>query len=115
MTTLSDGLKQLANGSGELYSGIGTLKEGSAQLTDGVKLLADGAKELDDGMKKFKTEAVDKIMKVYNDEIKGLMDKLSAVTKASGAYNNFSGIADGTEGEVKFIFETEGITSKNEK
>ena len=48
-------------------------------------------------------------MSVYKDDIKELLDKLSAVTSASGEYNNFSGIADGTEGEVKFIFETEAI------
>ena len=62
-----------------------------------------------EGSKKFKTEDVDKIMSVYKDDIKELLDKLSAVTSASGEYNNFSGIADGTEGEVKFIFETEAI------
>ena len=87
--------------------------DSSGKLVDGVKQLDDGAKQLEEGMNKFKQEAIDKIMHVYKDDIKVLFDRLSAVANASGEYNNFSGIADGTQGEVKFIFETEGISKKD--
>ena len=115
MKELYAGTTQLYSGSTELHSGIGALRDSSGKLVDGVKQLDDGAKQLEDGMNKFKQEAIDKIMHVYKDDIKVLFDRLSAVANASGEYNNFSGIADGTQGEVKFIFETEGITSKKEK
>ena len=109
MAELSSGTKQLYDGSGELYNGIGTLRSSTTTLIDGVKQLNDGSKQLENGMLQFKQEAVDKIMKVYKEDIKALMDKLSEITKASGEYNNFSGIADGTDGEVKFIYETAAV------
>ena len=110
MVTLSQGIQKLYDGSTELKNGLGTLNDSTKPLTDGVKQLYDGAKQLDEGMRQFKSEAVDKLMKVYNEDIKNLMDKLSATAQASGEYKNCSGIAEGTDGEVKFIYETEAVT-----
>ena len=90
------------------------MKDSSGALVSGVEKLNNGSAQLEEGMTKFKQEAVDKIMNIYRDDIKELMNKLSAVTSASGKYNNFSGIADGTDGEVKFIYETEGISKKKD-
>ena len=103
---LLEGAEKLSDGSGTLYAGITTLDDGAAKLKDGSQKLEDGAKKLNSGMKKFRREGIDKIINAYNDDITPLLDRLDALKEASKAYDNFSGKAADTEGEVKFIYET---------
>ena len=65
-------------------------------------------------MEKFKKEGIDKIIDAYDDDIKPLFDRLEQLQKLSEEYDSFSGIADGVEGEVKFIYETAAIEAKDE-
>lgn len=47
----------------------------------------------------------------------GILLMLSGVFRLGGAakeYVSFSGIADGTEGHVKFVYRSEGVKSKDE-
>ena len=41
--------------------------------------------------------------------MKQVVDRLRAARALDEAYNNFSGIFEEQEGEVRFIFESEGI------
>ncbi|MDY5661025.1 MAG: hypothetical protein SPG07_00180 [Coriobacteriales bacterium] len=38
-----------------------------------------------------------------------MADKTKAIVQAGKSYNNFCGITSGTEGHVKFIYETDAI------
>lgn len=106
---LSIATAKLYTGSTDLKNGIVALRSASPKLSTGVKQLDDGAAELESAMNKFKQQAVDKIKAVYQDDLKSLFDEFSAITKTSDSYNNFSGIADDTDGEVKFVFQTQAI------
>lgn len=106
---LAQGASALSSGAVTLKDGLGQLKDGTSALVDGVRQLNDGAMQLDEGMKKFKTEGVDKLRDLADNDIKNTLDRFKAMKKAADGYRSFSGISDGTQGKVDFIFKTEGI------
>ena len=63
------------------------------------------------GMNQFKDEGTGKLQNEYNSKIKTVMDRFKAITKDADDYKSFSGIADGMDGSVKFIFQTAEIKS----
>lgn len=100
---LADGAKTLKDGTSSLTSGVNTLKDGSSKLADGAKTLYDGLVEYND-------EGISKI--TDDSRISSLEDAsnlLNAVKEQGSAYNNYSGISEGTDGSVKFVFKVEGV------
>ncbi len=106
---LQDGAAELYKGTTDLYDGTQKLAEGGVTLRDGVKKLKNGAGELRDGMEKFDEEGIQKITNVFEGDLNNVVDRLHDVADGANAYNNFSGIASGAIGKVKFIFKTAGI------
>ncbi|WP_195421397.1 hypothetical protein [Faecalicatena contorta] len=110
-SSLMEGASRIASGAGDLNTGAGTLatgirtlQAGSGALIDGVKQLDDGAKTLNDGMIQFNEEGIKKLVSAFDGDLDGLLDKLNTMIASSKKYTNFSGISDGMDGEVKFIF-----------
>ena len=119
-TSLSDGVSQLTDGTKQLSDGASALAEGADKLSDGGKALAEGAakleeggKKVNDGMQKFRTEAVGKILDLYSSDIAPLTERIKVLTDMSAEYDSFSGHAEGTVSEVKFIYETAAIRKKD--
>lgn len=126
---LKDGSSKLASGAGELSAGTVTLSEGTAALFDGIATLngkvptlidgitqlRDGSMQLNDGMKKFKEEGVDKLKKAADGDLKSLVERIKAISKVSKSYQSYSGLADGAQGQVDFIFKTAGIGNDDKK
>ncbi len=122
-SSLSDGAGRLDNGVSELQSGAnrlvgnndalkdgaGQLADGSKKLADGVGLLLTGANDLSDGMVRFDKEGIDKLTSSFEDEGEKVVDRLNATMDAAKDYHSFTGLADGKEGNVKFIIRTEAI------
>lgn len=106
---LSEGASAIYSGSGELMDGMSSLKDGVSELSDGAGKLENGSEELKDGMEKFKKEGIDKIAEAYNNDVKELIDRLKKLSDISKAYNSFSGIGNGMDGKVKFIYTIDGI------
>ena len=113
---LKAGVDELRNGAGKLYSGaselcdgIATMKNGAPALTDGITQLRDGAGKLSDGLQEFNDEGIQKLVDAVDDNLDGLVERLRATLDASKHYNNFSGIDDGMDGQVKFIYRTDSI------
>ena len=113
---LKAGVDELRNGAGKLYSGaselcdgIATMKNGAPALTDGITQLRDGAGKLSDGLQEFNDEGIQKLVDAVDDDLDGLVGRLRATLDASKHYNNFSGINDGMDGQVKFIYRTDSI------
>lgn len=106
---LSEGASAIYSGSGELMDGMASLKDGVSELSDGAEKLESGSEELKDGMEKFKKEGIDKIAEAYNNDVKELIDRLKKLSDISKAYNSFSGIGNGMDGKVKFIYTIDGI------
>ena len=44
------------------------------------------------------------MVSVFDGDVDSLLDKANELLDASKEYKNFSGIADGMDGSVKFIF-----------
>ena len=104
---VSSGANELNSGAGTLSSGIGSLKSGSGALLDGVQKLDGGASDLSEGMIQFDEEGIKKLVRAFDGDIDGMLDKLNGMLNASKEYKNFTGISEGMDGEVKFVFVTE--------
>ena len=101
---LASGASQLNSGAGTLSTGLNTLQSSTGALVSGVEQLDSGAAELNSGMIQFNEEGIEKLVSVFEGDIDALLDKANELLDASKEYKNFSGIADGMDGSVKFIF-----------
>lgn len=117
---LTGGASQLASGAGQISTGVGKLYNGSTKLGSGIdKLydgsgsLADGADKLYDGIVKFNKEGIEELINAYNGDIKPLANHLRAAIDAGESYESFTGIEDGKNGAVKFLYRFDAI-SKDE-
>lgn len=122
-SALSEGADKLDSGVGELQSGAqtlvgnndalkdgaGQLKDGTSKLTDGVNTLLTGANDLSDGMVQFDKEGIEKLTTAFEDDGEKVVDRLGATMDAAKSYHSFTGLADGKEGNVKFIIRTEAV------
>lgn len=109
---LVQGSAVLAANSGALTDGAGKLSGATVLLKDGTDKLASGSTELRDGMIKFDEEGIKKLTEAYNGDVKGLIDRLTAVVDAGGDYQTFTKKADGTKGTVKFILRTDAVKAE---
>ena len=101
---LASGASQLNSGAGTLSTGLNTLQSSTGALVSGVEQLDSGADELNSGMIQFNEEGIEKLVSVFDGDVDSLLDKANELLDASKEYKNFSGIADGMDGSVKFIF-----------
>lgn len=106
---LSGGAGELLAGAKELSKGAGTLKSGSGALVDGVGQLEGGAFTLKEGMAQFDAEGIQKLVEAFDGDLQGLIDRFTALSNAAKAYQSFTGLAEGTQGSVKFIYRTDAI------
>ena len=88
---LSDGMKQLLDGSSALYGGLTTLLDKSKELVSGINRLADGAKVLKDGA-------------VSVDDGAGQLK--AGAAELAGGLNTLKGNNDTLNGGAKQVFET---------
>ncbi len=110
MKKLDAGAAKMSTSITELKKGLFTIKTGAEALEEGLGKLRDGAKTLDEGMNQFYTDGISKLLTAVNlGEINVMLDRLEAIAAAGYEYQNFSGLADGMNGTVKFLIETESI------
>jgi len=109
---LQDGAAQLDDGAVKLQDGANELDDGAAKLQDGATELDDGALELKDGMIRFDEEGIHKLTDLLGDDVEKVIDRIDALKDAGSRYNTFSGLPEGTEGSVKFIYKTNGIKAE---
>ncbi|MDD6441678.1 MAG: hypothetical protein PUG71_06175, partial [bacterium] len=102
--SLASGAEEVKNGSATLSAGLETLRQGSGALIEGVTKLDEGAGKLQDGMIQFNEEGIEKLVSVFGGDVEKLLDKMNEMLDASREYKSFSGISDGMDGEVKFVF-----------
>lgn len=106
---LNRGAAALSNGADTLLDGLLTLKNGVPALKEGVGQLKSGSMQLSDGLKEFNERGISKIVSLLGDDLGGLATRLKATVEVSKNYKSYSGLADGMDGEVKFIYKTEEI------
>ena len=103
------GVSQLLEGVKVLHEGTGELASMRSELGDGLNELCDGVNELRDGVREFRDEGISELTKFAGEELRNLLNSLRASKALNDTYNNFAGIAEGMEGDVVFIIETDGI------
>lgn len=106
------GMHELSIGAGKIEEGADTLVKSGTELKDGYGQIIDGGDALLSGMKAFDKDGIGKLSDLAGDDLTNVIRRLQAVQKADQAYTNFSGLADGTEGSVRFIIETEKIKAE---
>lgn len=106
---LKSGAAELKAGAAALYSGALTLQDGMPTLIDGITALRDGAMSLSDGLKQFDEDGIRKLTELIDGDLANVVTRLKATIDVSEHYTNFSGIADGMDGQVKFIYRTDEI------
>ena len=109
VTALTDGISQLYSGSTELKKGTGALVSAGPSISKGLSALRDGAKALKDGMKTFDEEGIQELSDLAGDDLTDVIDRIKALKDADVAYDNYSGLAKGSTGEVRFVIETDAI------
>ena len=109
---LKGGSQQLKDGAQHLYDGISSFQSGSSALVDGVSQLKDGGMQLSEGMKQFNEDGIQKITEAFQGDLSQLAARLKALGDVSRSYQNYSGIADGMSGSVKFVYRTASIEKK---
>lgn len=111
--TVGSGVKKLDKGSKSLKSATGKLSTGVGKLDTASGKLKDGSKKLADGMSEFNKDGIEKINDTYEDDVKGLIDRLKAVCEVGKDYKSFSGLHGSMNGEVKFVIETAAIEKED--
>lgn len=106
---LRGGTGKLFNGASELCGGIRTMKEAAPALTDGIEQLQDGALKLSEGLCEFDEEGIQKLVDAVDGNLDSLVERLKATSEVSKNYQSFSGLHDGMEGQVKFIYRMDSI------
>ncbi len=106
---LSDGSKTLVGNNAALNDGAKKLSDGAGDIADGVGQLNDGAHQLADGVVEFNEKGIEKILNAYNGDIEPLVERIQAVLDAGADYQTYTGLADGMEGSVRFVYKTAAV------
>ena len=112
--TLDSSAKKLSKGAGKLSKGTTKLHGATKDVSAGVDKLQNGSMDLFKGMNQFKSEGTGKIQSEYDNNIKNVLKRFESLTKGADEYKTFSGIVQGMDGTVKFIFQTAEISSEDE-
>ena len=111
---LNTGATQLAKVSTQLKKGTTELSTNSTKILKGTEDLNSGAKELYTGTKKLKTEGLDKLYDLGNEklsEMDGILEATDKIIEISNDYDNYGGITENMEGNVKFIMKVDDNSS----
>ena len=93
-------LKAFCEGLTEYTDGVAQAKEGADELSEGTKALQAGTSELLIGTT---------ILKAALPDLSGIPEALKQSVSLGEAYTSFSGLPEGMDGKVRFIWKLSGI------
>lgn len=104
-TQLQDGTTKLVSGGEELRKGSDKLATSSKQILAGTKKLQGGSKQLYDGVKQANDEVTSEVSSKTGkiDDIERLVDTKDVLLDLANDYDNYAGIGEDMNGDVKFI------------
>lgn len=103
------GLVAYTQGAAAAATGAATLKDSVPAMQDGIAQLLEGAQALSDGLGTFNTNGVEKLSTLVNEDMETLLENLRSMISAARSYQTYTGLADGVEGTVRFIWRTDAI------
>ena len=109
VSSATSGAQKVANGAQQVASGAGKLQNGGVSLVNGVSQLKDGASQLSAGMNEFVGQIKEKLGSLSGSDVTSLLPRVTNMLESAKNYQNYSGIAAGTEGSVRFIIKTAAI------
>ena len=130
LSTLQESVRTLAEYAGTLKEGVGAYTGGTEKLSAAHSEIAKGAKALSDqngtlsealqslkegtsdfaeGIRKLRNEGFAKLKEDLSDPLQRLSGRIDLLAQNDRKYTNYSGLCEGTEGSVTFLFETAEI------
>ncbi len=103
------GLTSYTAGVASAACGASKIQSNMPALIDGITQLRDGAMQLSDGLKELNEKGIQKLVNSFNGDLGNLAERVEATADVSKHYCSFTGLSDGMEGNVKFIYRTETI------
>lgn len=107
--TLDISAGAIYSGAITLSNGADSLAAGALTLDAGTEELNDGAKTLSEGMAQFNEEGIKKLVEAFSGDYESALEFVEALFGDETAYHTYSGVMDGKDCTVKFIYETEAI------
>ncbi|MBQ1355735.1 MAG: hypothetical protein IIY72_04590 [Solobacterium sp.] len=102
-------LESLPGQLNELAAALNALGSASSPLQEGYGKIQEGVQELYDGLKEFNDEAIKEMAQTGGYDLARLLCSIRELRRNDRNYTNYSGLTAGTEGTVRFIFETAEI------
>ncbi len=98
----------------ELSGGVQTLLSAGEELNTAYSSLNEGMYTLADGMEEFDQEAISKLTELAGNDLQELLKNIRAEIEAEGQDISFSGRAEGTKSNVKYIIQTDEMAGDKE-
>lgn len=110
VSAYTGGVTQVYDGMSAVSSGVEQLTISQSQLREGMNGLVTGTNTLLSGLREFDREGIEKLAKMFGEDLQIMLDKAEALKKADEGYTNYSGVEEGKTGSVVFMIETEALT-----
>ncbi len=98
----------------ELSGGVQTLLSAGEELNTAYSSLNEGMYTLADGMEEFDQEAISKLTELAGSDLQELLKNIRAEIEAEEQDISFSGRAEGTKSNVKYIIQTDELAGDKE-
>lgn len=112
VAAFGEGIQQLYQGSTALHQGSGQLSSSGTALISGLDTMISGMDSLHQGLVKFDEDGIQELSDLTGTDLTSLANRIRALKKADGRYDNYGGIREGESGSVRFIIETDGIKTE---
>ena len=112
VAAFGEGIQQLYQGSTALHQGSGQLSSAGTALISGLDTMISGMDSLHQGLIKFDEDGIRELSDLTGKDLTNLANRIRALKKADGKYDNYGGICEGETGSVRFIIETDEIKAE---
>lgn len=112
VAAFGEGIQQLYQGSTALHQGSGQLSSAGTALISGLDTMISGMDSLHQGLIKFDEDGIRELSDLTGKDLTNLANRIRALKKVDGKYDNYGGIREGETGNVRFIIETDEIKAE---
>ena len=112
VAAFGEGIQQLYQGATALHQGSGQLSSSGTVLISGLDTMISGMDSLHQGLVKFDEDGIQELSDLTGTDLTSLANRIRALKKADGRYDNYGGIREGESGSVRFIIETDEIKTE---
>ena len=109
VSAYTGGAEKLSSAHSEIAKGAKTLSDQNGTLSEALKSLKEGTSDFAEGIRKLRKEGFAKLKEDLADPLQRLSRRIDLLAQNDRKYTNYSGLCEGTEGSVTFLFETAEI------